>query len=187
MANQLGVTLIEDALPGRTTVHDDPELHGATMNGLAHLPAALLAHSPIDLVLIMLGTNDFKARFDPSSAGIAGNVCHLVSCIHRVGGGPGPWDGGKVPAVAVIVPPPLSVQVDSPEFERRKEWVGGRIASVGLAATVNDMSEKLDFVVFDAGDVVTGSQSDPIHLDADSHIVLGRALATWLQKINEHS
>ncbi len=185
MADALGATLIQDALPGRTTVHDDPDLYGPAMNGLAHLPAALLAHSPLDLVLIMLGTNDFKARFSPDADRIAANIGQLVRCIQTIGGGPGAWDSGTVPAVGVIVPPPLSDQVDHNDFERRPEWQGGRTASLGLEKAVQKLSEPLDFKAFNAGSVVSGSVNDPIHLAADSHIVLGRAVAVWLQEMDE--
>ncbi|MFV2038097.1 MAG: GDSL-type esterase/lipase family protein, partial [Paracoccaceae bacterium] len=133
MAAALGAVLVEEALPGRTTVHDDPELHGAVMNGLTHLPVALHSHGPLDLLLIKLGTNDFKARFAPDADRIAANIARLVVCARQIGGGPGPWDGGVAPRIAVVVPPPLPAQVDTPRFERRAEWRGGRAASLGLA------------------------------------------------------
>ncbi|MEE9387966.1 MAG: SGNH/GDSL hydrolase family protein [Paracoccaceae bacterium] len=185
MAHVLGATLIEDALPGRTTVHDDVEFYGAALNGLAHLPTALLAQSPLNWVLIMLGTNDFKARFHPSAAVIAQNLGRLIDCIHDVGGGVGPWNNGHIPKIAVIVPPPLTSAADSPDFEDSDEWRGGRVASVGLADAVRVVAQHKGIAVFDAGTVVAGSANDPIHLDADSHIVLGRAVAAWLHKLNE--
>lgn len=53
--------VIEDGLSGRTTVFDDPVI--GDMNGLAQLPTALKTHMPLDLVVILLGTNDAKVRF----------------------------------------------------------------------------------------------------------------------------
>jgi len=187
MAAILGAQLIEDALPGRTTVHDDPEMYGPMMNGLTNLPGVLLAQSPLDLVVIMLGTNDFKARFAPSAATIAGNIGRLIDCVRDTGGGPGAWDSGSVPDVAIIVPPPLPDRVDQPGFERQSEWAGGRAASIGLSQAVETIAKTRGVAVFDAGAVVAGSASDPIHLDPDSHIVLGRAVAGWLQKIHENA
>jgi lysophospholipase L1-like esterase len=184
MATALGADLIEDALPGRTTVHDDPDMYGATMNGLAHLPVALLAGSPIDLLVIMLGTNDFKARFQPGAERIANNIGRLLDCARDIGGGPGAWDEGDAPALAVVVPPPLSQAVDQASFEGREEWAGGRAASLGLAEHMAKVGAARGAAVFDAGQVVAGAVADPIHLAADSHIVLGRALASWLQKLH---
>ena len=59
--------MIEEGLPGRTTVHADP-IEGAYKNGLAFLPAVLETHRPVDLVVLMLGTNDLKRRFGASAA-----------------------------------------------------------------------------------------------------------------------
>ena len=75
MACHLGdsVDLLEEALSGRTTDLDDfeidlPSVHlkGATLNGTKLLPAILSSHLPLDLVIIMLGTNDLKTRFNRS-------------------------------------------------------------------------------------------------------------------------
>ncbi|MGR3291705.1 MAG: GDSL-type esterase/lipase family protein [Paracoccaceae bacterium] len=185
MARQLGATLIEAALPGRTTVHDDPEIAGAVMNGLTHLPVALLSHSPLDLVLIMLGTNDFKARFSPDAGYIAANIGRLLDCIAAVGGGRGAWDSGNPPAVAIVVPPVLPSLVASPEFEHHTEWRGGPVASAALAEAVELMAKSRNVLVFNANSVVAGSVEDPIHLYAASHVLLGQAVASWLQKLNE--
>ena len=54
--------VIAEGHPGRTTVHDDP-VEGAHRNGLTVLPALLESHRPVDVVLVMLGTNDLKERF----------------------------------------------------------------------------------------------------------------------------
>ena len=61
----------EEGLPGRTTVHPDP-VEGGHLSGLAALPMVLGTHSPIDVLVIMLGTNDLKARFAVGPADIAG-------------------------------------------------------------------------------------------------------------------
>ena len=65
MAQALGAgfRIIEEGQNGRTTVWDDP-LEGDNKNGLRYLPACLESHHPLDLVIIMLGTNDLKARWN---------------------------------------------------------------------------------------------------------------------------
>ncbi|MGR3291279.1 MAG: hypothetical protein ACU0C9_08820 [Paracoccaceae bacterium] len=65
--------------------------------------------------------------------------------------------------------------------------MGGRAASLGLAERVREMAKLRRVPVFDAGGVVSPTDIDPVHIDADSHIVLGRALASWLQKLHEHA
>ena len=71
------VHLVEACLPGRTTGIDDPEM-GAFVNGHTHMLPTLLSHQPIDLVIIMLGTNDFKARFNRSVGEIAQSILDLA-------------------------------------------------------------------------------------------------------------
>src|SRR6187401_3541591 len=63
LARELGAgyRVIEEGLSGRTTVHEDPIM--GNRNGSLHLPSCLESHSPIDVVMLMLGTNDLKCMF----------------------------------------------------------------------------------------------------------------------------
>src|SRR5271154_5896287 len=96
MAARLGsaVELVEEALSGRTTDLDDFEidlpsahLRGAVFNGAKLLPAILASHLPLDLVIIMLGTNDLKARFKRSPQKIATAAPGLAKLIEECEGG----------------------------------------------------------------------------------------------------
>mgnify|MGYP000028345536 CR=1 FL=1 len=58
-------TIIEEGMCSRTTVFDDPIIEGT--NGLKYLHPCLSSQSPIDYLIIMLGTNDCKQRFCPDS------------------------------------------------------------------------------------------------------------------------
>jgi lysophospholipase L1-like esterase len=71
MAKEAGVDLIEAGLPGRTTLWEDPVM-GAHMNGQTGLKIALESHGPLDLLVIMLGTNDVKARFAATAQQVQG-------------------------------------------------------------------------------------------------------------------
>jgi lysophospholipase L1-like esterase len=51
--------VIEEGMNGRTTVFDDPTVD-ENRNGAVGLPIALKSHQPLDLVIMMLGTNDIK-------------------------------------------------------------------------------------------------------------------------------
>ncbi|MGB1148052.1 MAG: arylesterase, partial [Alphaproteobacteria bacterium] len=70
------VELVEECLPGRATNLDDPFM-GPEMNGATPLAAVLKSHTPLDRVLIMLGTNDLKVRFDRSTEEIVGGLMEL--------------------------------------------------------------------------------------------------------------
>ena len=66
-------TVIAEGLAGRTTVHPDP-IEGAWLDGSAYLLPCLRSHRPLDLVAIMLGTNDLKQRFCVPPTDIAKGV-----------------------------------------------------------------------------------------------------------------
>ncbi len=184
MAGALGADLVEDCLPGRTTAHDDDDMggtdpSGGLWNGLSHLEASLLAASPLDLVLIMLGTNDMKTRFSPSAAKIADKIVALAALAAGVPAGPGGWDDQTPAKVGVICPPPLGPLADDRNWDRVDEWVGGREASLGLMSALSSRKGEAGFAVFDARHAAEGSTRDPIHFEADQHDRLGRAVAKW--------
>ena len=98
-------------------------------NGATPLAAMLLSHQPIDRILIMLGTNDMKARFRRDAAAIAGGIMTLVDICAATPCGPGGWGAGAGAPVTVICPPMLGARADDPAWERYAEWRGGRATS----------------------------------------------------------
>ena len=102
MARELGVDLVEEGLPGRTTRYDDP-IMGAYMNGQMGLKMALESHGLLDILVIMLGTNDVKARFTASPVEVQGGISSLLDIAqHRT------WQdrhGGF--KILLICPPPV--------------------------------------------------------------------------------
>jgi lysophospholipase L1-like esterase len=71
-----GFMVVEEGVNGRTTVFEDPLTEG--LNGLTALAPVLLAHQPIDLLVLMLGTNDCKARFSATPYDITQGLRRLV-------------------------------------------------------------------------------------------------------------
>lgn len=173
MARQLGQSwhVIEEGLPSRTTVHPDP-IEGLHKSGIAALPSCLESHMPLDLVILMLGTNDLKARFSVSAGDIAESLETLVRAILASEAGV----DGLPPKVLVVTPAPIA-EVD---------WFadmfrGGADKSRALAPLVSAMCARRKVAHFDAGSVVEASAVDGIHLDADAHKILGLALASICQ------
>lgn len=68
--------VVEEGLCGRTAVLDDPLNEG--LNGLAFLAPVLGSHSPVDLLVLMLGTNDCKERFSCNAQNVADGIKRLV-------------------------------------------------------------------------------------------------------------
>ncbi len=168
-----GVEVIAQGLPGRTTVHDDP-IEGAHRNGLTLLKPILESHRPVDLVILMLGTNDLKYRFSVSAWDIAASIGRLAMEIRASQCGP----DGHAPQVLVVCPPPiLEVGAIGPAFE------GGAVKSQALAATCRDMAKRLDLPLIDAGAIIAVSPLDGIHYTGQTQISLGLALA---KEVKEH-
>ncbi len=163
--------VIAEGHPGRTTVHDDP-VEGAHRNGLTVLPALLESHRPLDLVLIMLGTNDLKQRFSVNACDIALSLERLVRVIRASEAGP---DGGA-PEVLLVAPPPiLEVGCLAGMF------AGGAAKSQGLAAEIRSAARRLDVPFLDAGEVVAVSPVDGIHYDSEANPALAEAFAAAIR------
>jgi lysophospholipase L1-like esterase len=84
-----GYEVIDEALNGRTTDASDNRLSGAGLDGSAYLPAAIASQHPLDLVIIMLGTNDLKAAYNRTPYRIALGAGHLIDICNTIGGGIG--------------------------------------------------------------------------------------------------
>ena len=167
-----GSRVIEEGLPGRTTVRDDP-IEGAHKNGRAYLRACLESHRTLDLVTVMLGTNDLKERFGASASDIAQGAASLADEILLSGCGP---EGGA-PVVILISPPPVGTLTDMAEM-----FEGAEEKSARFAGHYRRFAEQRGCGFLDAGAEITSSDVDGIHLEADEHRKLGEAVAARVEK-----
>ena len=167
-----GYGVVEEGLNGRTTVWDDPlEPH---RNGRAYLPAALLSHMPLDLVILMLGTNDLKHRFSLSAREVADGAGLVVDDVRASACGP----GGDAPAVLLVCPPLLG-----PVDRFADDFEGAAEKSRGLSERYRAVARGRGCAFLDAGAHVSVSDTDGIHLDADAHARLGSAVAAAVREI----
>ena len=116
--------VIQDCLPGRTVANNDPE-NGSHLNGRATLLASILAHSPINHVLLMLGTNSFKKRMNLSASRICEPLLAVASVISTSKAGAGTWHNNISPKVTIICPPILGMRADDPNWIGFSDWIGG--------------------------------------------------------------
>ncbi len=168
-----GYRVVEEGLNARTTVWDDP-IEGVHKNGRSYLAACLESHMPLDLVTLMLGTNDLKARFALSASDIAQGAGVLADAIRRSGRGP----GGGAPQVLLISPPPLGRLSD---FAQTFE--GAAAKSKEFSAHYRRYAERYGCAFLDAGEVVASSDTDGIHLEAGEHRKLGEAVAARVSEM----
>lgn len=162
-----GWRVLEEGLPGRTSVHCDP-IGGAHKNGLAVLPAVLESHAPLDLVVLMLGTNDLKVRFNVPAVEIAASVERLVLAVRLSAAG----KDTRAPAVLLVSPPPVLEAGCLAEI-----FAGGAAKSQRLAEGYGKVALRHGVGFLDAGAVIGSSPLDGVHFDAGAHEALGRAVA----------
>jgi lysophospholipase L1-like esterase len=159
--------VIEDCLNGRRTVWEDPFKPGR--NGIAGLAQKIEAQSPLSLVILMLGTNDFQFCHPYNNAWSAGQgVTALINEIRRAPIEP----GMPVPPVLVVCPPPIAC----PQGALAEKFRGAETRCAGLADAYRQVCSDLSCHFFDAGSVTPASLVDGIHLDRDQHLLLGQAL-----------
>ena len=166
-----GWTVIEEGLPGRTTVHDDP-VEGADRNGLKALPMVLGSHRPIDHLVIMLGCNDLKARFAVTPADIAASVGTLVRTAKASPAGP----DGQAPAILVVAPAAIIETGFLGDM-----FQGGAVKSAELGRHYAATAARFGVGFLDAAALVVSDPLDGIHMAPDQHAILGRAVAAALR------
>ena len=159
-----GYLVIEEGLSGRTTVFDDP-IHG-DLSGLDYIRPCLMSHEPVDLLIIMLGTNDTKDRFSLTAAEIAIGMQRLVKAARSTEC----W-GGREPNILVIAPPPIGDQLRDP-------CMGVHCAerSRGLAESFAAAAELLGVHFLDAAGCEFNTV-DYMHLSRTGHRQLAERLA----------
>lgn len=163
-----GYEIIEEGLNGRCTVWDTPTDKGR--NGLTYLYPCLISHAPVDLVIIMLGTNDLKRIYGLTAAEIAGGAARLVDEAKGTLTGP----DGLPPKVLLVSPVPIG-----PLTAHSEMWgLGAAVdTSKRLAGMYQMVAEDHGAGFFDAGSVAEVSPDDGVHLDAAACASLGAAMA----------
>lgn len=167
-----GYLVIEEGLNGRTTVWDDPiELD---KNGATYLRPCIQTHKPLDLVIIMLGTNDLKTRFNLPSSDIASGTGVLVDIVQKSNTG----INQEAPEVLLIAPPPTVELPMSPEV-----FADSSEKSRGLSKHFRRVANEKGCHLLDAGEHIESSPLDGIHFEIEMHEKLGLAIAAKVMKI----
>ncbi len=174
LRNTLGeeYLIIEEGLNGRTTVWDDP-IEGYK-NGMSYLIPCLETHRPIDLVIIMLGTNDLKMRFSVSAYDIGQSMAVLIDIVKKSKAG----IDDNAPKLLVMAPPPTTTLSDYAEM-----FDGAYEKSVKLADRYHAVTQEYGCHFLRTSDYIRSSELDGIHLDASEHAKLGEAVAQKVKSI----
>jgi len=174
LASRLGAEyrVVEEGLNGRTTRWDDPIETGR--NGLTYLRPCIESHQPLDVIVIMLGTNDLKRRFNLSASDIAQSAAQLAEMAWRFAHAP---DGSHA-KVLLVAPPAVSSLTELDQM-----FDGAREKSRQFSRYYRLAAGWYDLPLFDAGAVIVSSEKDGIHFDAEEHRKLGEALADEIHRL----
>lgn len=165
--------LIEEGLNGRTTVWEDPiEEH---RNGKTYLIPCLMSHKPLDLVIVMLGSNDMKRRFDVSAYDIALGAGKLIDIIQNSNTG---TDPETAPAVLLVSPPPISDM--TPHLAHM--FAGATEKQPLLADFYRQIAEERNCGFVDTS-FLEPDPADGLHLTVEGQRQLGERIAEAIQQM----
>lgn len=175
MRKQLGenFTVIEEGLNGRTTVWEDPYRPGR--NGFKLLVPILDTHRPVDLVIVMLGTNDLKHSRNNQVLDSARGVGLIVETILKTDAGP----AAKPPKVLLVAP---AVIVELADMSQSL-FYGAAEKSWKFAPEFAAVANTLGCEFLDSASIVESSLVDGVHLTAGEHLKLGNAIALKIEQI----
>ena len=161
------VRVIEDCLNGRRSVWEDPFKAGR--NGVIGIEQRIEVNSPLALVILCLGTNDFQTTHQFNAWHSAQGVGTIITAIRRAPIEP------EMPMPEILVVAPPVTQTAKGEMAPKFQDAGQK--AVGLAAAFEQIAQEYNCPFFDAGTVTATSPVDGVHLDAEQHLALGKALA----------
>lgn len=170
-----GYRIIAEGLNGRTTVHDD-NLVDELRNGAKALPMLLSSHQPLDLVIIMLGTNDLKHPWWSRASDVRRGMQRLVEITQRF-----PYGVGMRDPKILIMAPPAVIHTDNVDFDAM--FSHGIKESQKFAAEYKALAAEMNVAYFDAGKVVVADPRDGVHLDAENTKELGQAIAPLVREL----
>lgn len=162
----------EEGLSGRTTVFDDPLFEG--LNGLSSIFVTMMTHEPVDLLIIMLGTNDTKERFSCNAENIAKGMERLVRKAQSVSEA---WRSGW-PRILIVAPPPIEEgYLDT--MVKNEMGEGCVEKSRELAFYFERTAQLLGCHFLDAASIpgMEMNKVDFMHLTKEGHALLAKTIA----------
>lgn len=177
-----GATVVVDGLVGRRTDLDGNAdlglLEADDFNGARDLPEAIARHMPVDLVVIMLGTNDLQSGVDRTPADVAKSAFGLANLV--TGSDKPVYSAYPAPKVLVVAPPPMR---DTTATPLSGLFQSGVAPSRQLGAAFSAEATRTGIPFFDAGSVTGTDGIDGVHLTKGNHAALGNALAPVIRPL----
>lgn len=161
--------VLEEGLNSRTTSFDDPL--APYKNGMDYIIPCVQTHSPLALTILMLGSNDMKQRFAPSTEKIADSIHRLAKTISDISEAP----------VLLVSPIHLGDNMRNSEFATSFPEESIQI-SYELGDAYKNVADRLGIAFLDAAEYTKPSDADSLHLTPEGHDALAHA---FYKKITE--
>ena len=171
--------VIEEGLNSRTTVLDDPTK--PFKNGKDYLVPCLDSHAPLDLVILMLGTNDLKHRFGMSAYDIGANVAALLGLVRQSACS----FSGDAPQVLLMALPPVGKLTPVGSTNFAEIFRGAEEKSRMLGQIYRKFAQEAGVAFLDTSEIIVSSDVDGIHFDVEEHRKLGEAVAGQVRRLFE--
>ncbi len=166
----LPVRVIENCLNGRRTVWSDPFKPGR--DGSEGLGQVIEMHSPLDLVILLLGSNDFQCTHNNNAWLSAQGMAKLINLIRQAPIEP----GMPIPEILVVAPP----VIHKAKGVLLRKFEGAENRCANLAQELKQVAQEQQVLFFDMNTVTEASRVDGIHLDEDQHETFGNALVEYI-------
>lgn len=167
--------IIEEGLCGRTAVSDDPLFEG--LNGFNYIYPCIMSHSPLELIIIMLGTNDTKERINLTSFNIAQGILRLSLKAYNTLRS----NGVESPKVLVVSPPPIGEGYYSEVGNSMGR--GCDIKSSNLGKDLLELIKEYDIEFLDLNGLVEMNHVDYMHLDENGHKKVSKIIFDKIKNI----
>lgn len=172
-----GYTVIEEGYNGRVSVFDD--VVEGRLGGIKYFGPCCDTQSPLDLIIIMLGTNDLKVRFGLTPGTIAFGFHRYMDALKIT---PMAGEMPKVLLTSPILVDP-SYKDDAQFHDMLGEYAVER--SMQLADAYKAVADTNGWEFFNAAEYGKASPKDGVHMDAESHQRLGKAFAKKVKQMLE--
>lgn len=171
-----GFEIIEEGLNGRCAVHEDQLKEG--LKGLDYIHPCIMTHKPLDLVIIMLGTNDAKERYSMTAHNMAMGIMRVANKVrHSLTG-----RGARDPEILVASPAPIG-----PDYVSCDAFLSmGREAdrkTQEMPSHLKVLAQESGFHYLNTGDHLSMGKIDHMHLDEEGHRVMAEIMAAKILEI----
>lgn len=181
LQQKLGPTyeILEEGLRSRTADLDDYDEKNPGRNGATYLRPCLESHYPTDLVILWLGTNDLKKKFDRQPKDIAQAIKKLVTMIKTVG----KTATNQSPQILLISPPLVREEV----LKTGSQFIGAGEKSKQLGPLLKQLASEMQIAFIDLAESTKTGDADGVHLEKEMHQLVAEEFLKIINSIQHSS